>query len=553
MMQSPSAEEDGLVAGVHTTPTALAMTNLLNEPNSTPFADEIGGSEDLQHGDGILVASDLSSFVADPFTVALNDSALQRGSDKRIKPFMILVSCVAACSGILYGLDLGGIGASFLMQSFRYHFDWSCEDGKCYVDKETIDRDKGFISLFFGLGATVGSLVSPYFAEKHGRRPCLSLSTLVYIAGAALQTTAANMQVLWLGRFVTVTGIGMLSMVAPVYIAESAPQHARGALGIFYDLATVSGISVAAAANLGLKEWHAGWKMAYGLGLVFAAILLFSLLAFMPESPRWLCANATEEEMLKSLSQLRYEDELQAEKIKLQGEIQEAQELGEASWREVFSNSKMMRRRVLLGFFFFAIQQLSGGSAVHFYAPDILNTFFSEDEAILWAFGLTLVTCVSTALTAVVVDRYGRTKLLVYGGAMMTACLFLLAFFSTKDDKSWTGWVIIVTAVIYYVAFALSWGPTLYVLCAEIFPYRTRGKATGLTTMSHWLAATIVGAVFPVASTVSLTSCFVFFGFCALAGTLTVYFLQVETNGMTSAQIDEAFLNHKPTFKRKDW
>ena len=212
-----------------------------------------------------------------------------------------------------------------------------------------------------------------------------------------------------------------------------------------------------------------------------------------------------------------------------------------------------MRRRVLLGFFFFAVQQLSGATAVFFYAPDILNTFFTEDQAILGTMALSLINLVVTAVTVVMIDKYGRTKLLVYGGTMMCLCLVALALLSTMSQTLVVAWMVLALSALYLIASALSWGPAVWVLCSEMFPYRTRGKATGVTTTSHWFFFLLVGSVFPIASTVSLCGCFVFFAVCIALGTGAVYFLQVETTGMTSAQIDQAFLLHKPTFKRKDW
>ncbi|CAB9511160.1 affinity glucose transporter [Seminavis robusta] len=477
----------------------------------------------------------------------------ERGEHRRVKPFLYLVVGIVSMCGLLYGLDLGSVGATFVMDGFRQHVNWDCSSASDNCES-TADRDKGLISFFFGIGATIGSLVNPYFAERYGRRPSLALSTLIYAFGSAIQTFAPSMQLLWTGRFFLGTGIGMLSMVAPVYVAEVAPDRVRGSMGILYDLSTALGIVTGSAASIGLKEWQNGWRISYEVGLPFALLLLLTLaLKVVPESPRWLAAQGPEQDLVLTLKLLRFEEELESETETLHKEVQELREIGEASWPEVFSTNNMMRRRVMLGVFFFAIQQLSGVAAVLFYAPDVLNTFFEEDQAILGTLALTVLGFLSTTATVVAVDRLGRTKLLVYGGAIMFLCLVPLAVLASLEQSEWVGWAVLVLSGIFIVSSFISWGPALYVLCSEMFPYRTRGKANGVTSMSHWLFASVVGAVFPIASSASLSGCFIFFAICIFSGTSAVYFLQVETTGKTFAEIDEAFLQHKPTFKRKDW
>lgn len=504
----------------------------LSSSNTTTLAS-------LPHGD-------------EPSSLEIDDEA--EPIEKRVKPFQYVAVGIVALSGLMYGLDLGTIGASYVMDGFRQHVNWDCASSSCGDVSDNVNRDKGLISFFFGIGATIGSMVNPYFAERYGRCSSLALSTVVYMVGAVFQTYLPTMELLWVGRFLVGMGVGMLSMVAPVYIAECAPSHARGSFGILYDLATSFGILAGSAASVGLKDWHSGWRIAYGGGIPFAFLLLLAVLfKVIPESPRWLAAHELNEALAATLARLRFPEELDAELELLRSEVEEKREMGDASWKEVFSTSNMMRRRVLLGVFFFAIQQLCGGAAVQFYAPDILNTFFTEDQAIRGTLALGLLGFLATSASAFAVDRFGRTKLLVYNGVIMFLSLVPLAICSALEQTQALGWAALGASAIYLCSMSLSWGPALYVLCAEMFPYRTRGKATGVTTMSHWLFATIVGAVFPLASSVSLPACFIFFAVSILLGSGVVYFLQVETTGKSFAQIDEAFLLHEPNIKRKDW
>ena len=486
---------------------------------------------------------------------ASNDKEIDNYKPERTKKFIILLACVAALGGLIFGYDIAGAGATFVMEGFRVHFKWDCAEGAIDCIPATageIDRDKGLINGLFGVGAAIGALINPYFAETYGRRPCLSFSACVFIVGASIQTAAPSMAVMWTGRIFSGMGIGMLSMCSPVYIAECAPEHVRGALGTLWQLAITFGIVIASAANIGLTEWEAGWRLSYGGNILFAIIMLICL-KFMPESPRWLAANGTEEEVRAALKRVRFGDEIDAEVKKMEHEVMQEKKLGHAPWSEVFSTKNGMRRRIMLGISFFAFQQLAGINAVMFYAPDILNTFFTEHEAIIGTFILNLVNFLATFITVMTIDRFGRTKLLVSGGLLMFPCLIACGVFAAVEQTKAVGYAVVTFSALYIISFAYSWGPVLWVCISEMFPFRTRGKAVGASAMSHWIFTTIIGAIFPAASTASLSGCFFFFAAAILTGTGVVYFLQVETANKTSEEIDEAYENHVPAIKRKDW
>jgi SP family sugar:H+ symporter-like MFS transporter len=281
--------------------------------------------------------------------------------------------------------------------------------------------------------------------------------------------------------------------------------------------------------------------------------MFLGCLVFMPESPRWLAANADEDRLKESLAKLRFEDEIESEVKKLQAEVEEDRAIGVATWSEVFSTENNMRKRLTLGCMFQGFQQLCGINAIMFYAPDILNTFFTESEAIYGTFGLNGINFLATFITVFTVEKYGRVKLLVVGGVIMAFALVLNAIMSSLDQTKTVGIAVLIFASIFIIGFAFSWGPVVWLVCSEMFPYRHRGKATGLTTMTNWGFTTIMGGVFPIASSASLSGCFAFFAIMIICGLFVVYFFQVETAKKTSAQIDEAYENHKPQLKRKVW
>jgi MFS family permease len=239
--------------------------------------------------------------------------------------------------------------------------------------------------------------------------------------------------------------------------------------------------------------------------------------------------------------------------VKLNQEVEDEKSRGEASWSEVFSTNNSMRRRIIIGMCLQGFQQLCGINAIMFYAPDILNTFFTEGQAIAGAFYLNTVNFLSTFIAVAAIDKFGRVKLLLTGGIMMCTALVIMSILSAMDQTLTLGWCVLVFASFFIVGFAFSWGPVVWVVCSEMFPLRTRGKAVGLTTSANWFCTTIIGGVFPAASRASLSGCFAFFAVAIAGGMTLVYFLEVETANKTILEIDEAYKTHKPKLKRKQW
>lgn len=198
----------------------------------------------------------------DENTKVSHDEELGKGKDelhqKRTKPFIVLVAMIAALGGLIFGYDIAGAGATFLMPGFQEHFGWT------NATTQEMDRDKGFINGLFGAGATLGAIASPWLADKYGRKACLFAASMTFIFGAGLQAGAPTMPVMFVGRVFSGLGIGGLSMCSPVYIAELAPEHARGQLSTLWQLSITAGILIASAANIGLQEWSDGWRISYG-------------------------------------------------------------------------------------------------------------------------------------------------------------------------------------------------------------------------------------------------------------------------------------------------
>ncbi|KAL7545449.1 hypothetical protein ACHAWF_008804 [Thalassiosira exigua] len=471
-------------------------------------------------------------------------------SDHREKPFVIVVALVAALGGLIFGFDTGGSGMTFNMTYFRAYFGWDT------APQSQIDMEMGLINGLFGAGAAVGALIAPSIFNTRGRKSTMAWGAVLFTIGASLQAAAVNMPMLYVPRLLSGAGIGMLSMCSPVYIAEVAPESHRGQLATLWQLAIVIGILLVSVLNIPLSEWTHGWRISYGGNIVFSVALL-AILTIMPESPHFLVTKERHDDAHEALSKVRFEDQIQWEIEQLEMEARESKARGEATWGQVFDNEdNKMKRRVLKGILLQSIQQLAGINAIIFYAPSILEDFFGPKGGMYGALALNVVNFLSTFITMLTIEKFGRVFILFTGALLMSAALTATAVLSSLNhggSSMGLGIGITVFCALYIVGFAYSWGPVVWVVCAEMFPLRERGKATSLTTFSNWFWTTVVGAIFPMAKTASLAGCFGFFAGVTFLASIFVYFYLPETSDRTAPEIDEEFNTHKSPFPRKKW
>ena len=225
---------------------------------------------------------------------------------------------------------------------------------------------------------------------------------------------------------------------------------------------------------------------------------------------------------------------------------------------EVFDNTNAkMGYRVFVGCLLMTMSALSGIDAIAFYAHSILNIYFGTCASIIGNLVLMIINFLSTFVAVFYIERKGRALILYTGAIIMCVALVAVAILaSMKDGGSAIGISVAVFFALYVFGFAYSWGPVCWVVCAEMFPIRERGKANSLTIFSMWFWTTIVGAIFPFAASASLSGCFAFFAGVIFLAALFVYLYLPETANRTATEIDvidELYETHKPEFPRKKW
>jgi hypothetical protein len=292
----------------------------------------------------------------------------------------------------------------------------------------------------------------------------------------------------------------------PVYITECAPEHVRGVLGI-WQIAVTSGILIASAANLGLKNWPDSWRLSYGKYFVFAFVPW--LLCLHARVASLLAANSNEDRLKESLAKLRYEDEVESEVQKLE-EVEEDRAIGNATWSEIFSTDNM-RWRLMLG-----CSSVSSSSveSTPLCSTRPISHAFTESEAI---YG----TSVST-VSAPCHLHHG-----VYGGQVASSSWSLEDMICPRrqrhhvvaDQTKTVGVMVLIFASLHW--FAFSWGPVVW-LCLRDVPLPPPWKATGLTTMTNRF--TTIGVCSRLPLRLLFPAALAFFAVFATLGTIVVYF-----------------------------
>ncbi len=446
------------------------------------------------------------------------DTTHTRGS----RSYVARLVAVAALGGLLFGYDTAVISGAIGFLRTRFGLD---------------EVMTGWAASAALLGCMAGASVAGLISDRVGRRRALFASGFLFTVsalGAALSPSLAWL-VAW--RVVCGVGIGVASMLSPLYIAEVSPAHVRGRMVSVNQFAIILGMVVvyyvnALVAAAGNDAWNVatGWRWMFGSGAI-PALVFVGLLVTVPESPRWLAGRGDTAAARAVLGRLSGAQRATFELA----EIEESLKREEGSWRELLRPS--LRQPLLVGIVLAVLQQVTGINVVLYYAPEI---FKSAGLAATQAINDTvLVGLVNLALTVVaiwVVDRAGRRPLLLLASAGMGASLTLLgvAFLRHAFDGPW-----VLGLVLAFVgSFALAMGPVVWVVLSEIFPTRVRGRAMSVATLCLWAACYLVSQTFPVLlARLAGAVFFVYAAMCAAAFAF-IWLAVPETKGRALEDIE---------------
>jgi sugar porter (SP) family MFS transporter len=440
--------------------------------------------------------------------------AIEKATPRVNRAFLWKVSLIAGLGGVLYGFDMGIIAAALVF--VRSAFSLSTQLQEVVVSVVLI-------------GAMLGAIVGGTVADKAGRRATLVWGGVIFIAGSVLAPLSPNVATLIAARALLGIAIGFTSVTAPVYVSELAPPQSRGMLIGLYQFALTGGIALADLVGYCLAGDHA-WRLMFGLGAIPALFFLFLVLN-VPESPRWLVAHgrpAEAEIVLKS-----YTDEASA--TLLLGDIRASLLITmERRWSALWTPS--VRNALFIAVGFTVLQQVTGINTIIYYGPQIFSLagIGSDKSAIFATFLVAVVNVLATIIALVLVDRVGRKPLLYWGVSGMTLSLFLLsyAFHHRASLGSSLGATAIACLMIYITCFAFSMGPIAWIIVAEVFPLRLRGRGVAAATLGSGTANFVVSITFLSlikAAGDSLT--FLIYGAFCILTLFFVRFVMPETKG----------------------
>ena len=430
------------------------------------------------------------------------------------KAFIWKVSLIAGLGGILYGFDMGIIAAALIF--VRSTFSLSTQMEEVVVSVVLV-------------GSMVGAVVGGVLADRAGRRTILVWGGALFIAGSILAPLSPDVFTLIVSRVLLGIAIGFTSVTAPVYVSELAPPQSRGMLIGLYQFALTCGIALADLAGYWLAGEHA-WRWMFGLGAIPAVFFLLLVLT-VPESPRWLVAH---DKLVQAQAVLRsYADEAAAQLML--ADIRASLKINvEKRWRALWTPT--VRKALLVAVGFTVLQQVTGINTIIYYGPQIfaLAGIGSDKNAIFATLLVAVVNVLATIIALVLVDRVGRKPLLYWGVSGMTVSLLVLAYAFHNQAALGSSLGIIATAclMVYITCFAFSMGPIAWIIVAEVFPLRLRGRGVAAATLGSGAANTLVSLTFlSLIKAAGNTATFCIYGVFCILTLVFVRYVMPETKG----------------------
>ena len=472
--------------------------------------------------------------------------------------YLAKVCLVASIGGLLFGFDTAVISGTVEPVKAQYGLT---------------DLLQGWFASSALVGCILGAAVAGVLGDRFGRKPILMVTAVLFFVSALFCAVAPTFSVLILARIVGGLGVGMASVLAPMYISEFAPPHLRGRLVAQYQLSIVLGILVAYFSNWCLAEYAAThplafggegalhrilvaevWRSMFGAGMLPAGLFV-ALLLFTPESPRWLAQKGRMDQAFNIFARVagrdtakRQIDEIATSRTDEPGTVADLFKPG-------------LRTALLVGVMLAVFGQLSGVNIVVYYGPKILVAAGYRDAAeLMGQVGLGVINLIFTIIAMLFIDRWGRRPLLIGGMTIVAVTLAVIGglFFAGNADaavadgdvaagtisKTLGLWIAAMMCV-YMACISLSICAVIWVLTPEIFPNSIRGRAASIATLVNWSTNALSAFVFPwVVATFGMYSGFL--GSAAICFVAAVFFWRFvpETAGRSLEEIESYWLTH---------
>ncbi len=466
------------------------------------------------------------------------------------------VTFVATLGGLLFGYDTAVISGA--VSSIDANFidpQHLAETARSSLSGWTVSS-----ALF---GCIIGAIIAGWVSNAIGRKGGMLVAGALFLISAAgsaypefglgpiggMGPAALTPFILY--RILCGIGVGIASMLSPLYIAEIAPSQIRGRLVSFNQLSIVLGMLLVYFVNWwiasqGDEAWihHTGWRLML-LSEAVPAVLFMILLTFVPDTPRWFVMKGQLEDARAILGRLVGEAEARTTLVEIQNSLAVAEHPAGVS---LLAFGPLV---IVAGILLSAFQQFVGINAVLYYAPLMFKNLGASTDSALWQTVIVgLANVVFTVVAILTVDRLGRKPLLIIGGLVMGVAMITLGF-QFKANAEGTGPLL--AAILYIAGFALSWGPVTWVLLAEMFPNSIKSRAMALAVAAQWIANLFVSWSFKILIGNSALNAlfnhgfpYWMYGVMSFLAAAFVYFYVPETKQRTLEEIQSLWTGNGP-------
>ena len=459
--------------------------------------------------------------------------------------YLVFLSVVAALGGFLFGYDTAVISGTIAQVTEQFGLD-ALQQG-WYVGCALI-------------GSIIGVLFAGILSDKFGRKSTMILSAILFSTSAIGCAVSTDFNQLVIYRIIGGVGIGVVSIISPLYISEVAVAQYRGRLVSLYQLAVTIGFLGAYLVNYQLLGYSMSnpdvstgwWNLVFVsevwrgmLGMeTLPAIMFFIIIFFIPESPRWLILKGREEKATNILERIYTSSkealfQLTETKSVLSSE-------SKSEWKLLLQAG--IRKAVIIGVCIAVLGQFMGVNAVLYYGPSIFeNAGLSGGDSLFYQVLVGLVNTLTTVLALVIIDKVGRKKLVYYGVSGMVISLVLIAtYFIYGESWAISSIFLLIFFLFYVFCCAVSICAVVFVLLSEMYPTRVRGLAMSIAGFALWIGTYLIGQLTPwMLQNLTPAGTFILFAIMCVPYMLIVWKLVPETTGKSLEEIERYWMKNK--------
>lgn len=453
--------------------------------------------------------------------------------------YLIFLSVVAAMGGFLFGYDTAVISGTIAQVSQLFELD-ALQQG-WYVGCALV-------------GSIVGVLFAGILSDKFGRKLTMIISASLFSVSALGCAVCADFTQLVLYRIIGGVGVGVVSIVSPLYISEVAVAQYRGRLVSLYQLAVTIGFLGAYLVNYQLLTWSESgvlsgaplldkifisevWRGMLGMETI-PALMFFIIIFFIPESPRWLIVRGRENRAMNILERI-YGSATEAA-----GQLDETKsvltEESSSEWSMLLKPGIM--KAVVIGVSIAMLGQFMGVNAVLYYGPSIFeNAGLSGGDSLFYQILVGLVNTLTTVLALVIIDKVGRKKLVYYGvSGMIVSLIFIGLYFLFGEALGISSLFLLAFFLFYVFCCAVSICAVVFVLLSEMYPTKVRGLAMSIAGFALWVGTYLIGQLTPwMLQNLTPAGTFFLFALMCVPYMLIMWKLVPETTGKSLEEIEK--------------